>query len=71
MVAGWPGVRSAEAADGQLVLLVEQAEPVLRRLLDADPQLADLDVQRAGLAEAFVAMTAPADTMPTSDREAA
>ena len=71
VVAGWPGVRSAEAADGQLVLLVEQAEPVLRRLLDADPQLADLDVQRAGLAEAFVAMTAPADAMANSDREAA
>ena len=71
VVAGWPGVRSAETADGHLVALVEQAEPVLRRLFDADPQLADLDVRRAGLADAFVAMTAPADTMPTSDREAA
>lgn len=71
VVATWPGVRSADRVDGQLVLLVEQAEPVLRRLFDADPQLADLDVQRAGLAEAFVAMTAPAASMSASNQEAA
>ena len=62
VVAGWPGVRSAETVDGQLVLMAEHAESVLRRLLDADPRLGDLEVQRAGLAEAFVAMTAPDET---------
>lgn len=71
VVAAWPGVRSAEAVDGQLVLLVEQAEPVLRRLFDADAQLRDLDVQGAGLAEAFVAMTTQAGSMFASHREAA
>ena len=62
VVAGWPGVRSADVVDGQLVVMAEQAESVLRRLLDADPQLGDLEIQRAGLAEAFVAMTAPDET---------
>ena len=71
VVATWPGVRSADVVDGHLVIMAEQAESVLRRLLDADPQLADLEVQRAGLAEAFVAMTAPAQDITGSKQEAA
>ncbi|MFL6586345.1 MAG: ABC transporter ATP-binding protein [Luteimonas sp.] len=71
VVATWPGVRSADVNGGQLVVMAEQAESVLRRLLDADPQLGDLEVQRAGLAEAFVAMTANADVMSGSKQEAA
>ncbi|MCD9007878.1 ABC transporter ATP-binding protein [Luteimonas sp. XNQY3] len=70
VVATWPGVRTAQTLDGQLVVMAEQAEPVLRRLLDTDPQLGDLEVQRAGLAEAFVAMTAPADTAIDSQEDA-
>ena len=34
-----------------------QAEAVVRRLLDADPSLSELEVQRAGLAEAFQEIT--------------
>ncbi|MDR7193415.1 ABC transporter ATP-binding protein [Luteimonas terrae] len=71
VVASWPGVRTAKRIDGQLVVMAEHAESVLRRLLDADPQLGDLEVQRAGLAEAFVAMTAPAEPMSDSKQEAA
>jgi len=70
VVATWPGVRTADVVDGQLVVMAEQAESVLRRLLDTDPKLADLEVQRAGLAEAFVAMTA-ANEMAGSKQEAA
>jgi ABC-2 type transport system ATP-binding protein len=33
------------------------AEPIVRRLLDEDPHLAELEVRRAGLAEAFVQIT--------------
>ncbi|MDR6993269.1 ABC transporter ATP-binding protein [Luteimonas sp. 3794] len=71
VVASWPGVRKAETVDGQLVVMAEQAEAVLRRLLEADPQLGDLDVQRAGLAEAFVAMTASSEPVSDSKQEAA
>jgi len=71
VVATWPGVRAANIVDDQLVVMAEHAEPVLRRLLDADPQLGDLEVQRAGLAEAFVAMTTTADVMAGSRQEAA
>ncbi|WP_425435482.1 ABC transporter ATP-binding protein [Luteimonas chenhongjianii] len=71
VVASWPGVRRAETVDGHLVVMCDRVEPVLRRLLDADPQLGDLEVQRAGLAEAFVAMTTTADVMAGSKQEAA
>ncbi len=56
-VARWPGVETAEREDGHLVVVTAQAEAVLRRLLDADPALAGLEVRRAGLAEAFTELT--------------
>jgi ABC-2 type transport system ATP-binding protein len=56
-VAGWPGVASAAREGGHLQIAAVQAETVVRRLLDADPSLAELEVQRAGLAEAFTALT--------------
>ena len=34
-----------------------EAEPVVRRLLERDPELSELEVERAGLAEAFVRIT--------------
>lgn len=71
VVAGWPGVRAADRVDGRLVVMAEQAEPVLRRLLDADPALRDLEVLRAGLADAFVAMTGPAAHAAADRQEAA
>ncbi|MCD9032095.1 ABC transporter ATP-binding protein [Luteimonas sp. Y-2-2-4F] len=56
-VAGWPGVRRAVREGGRLVAACDDAEALVRRLLDADPALAELEVTRAGLAEAFAAMT--------------
>jgi ABC-2 type transport system ATP-binding protein len=54
-VAGWPQVRSAERDGGRLEIVVaDAAEAVLRRLLDLDPGLCELEIQRAGLAEAFI-----------------
>lgn len=56
-VAGWPGVRAARNEAGVLELRVDAAEPVLRQLLARDPQLHDLEVRRADLAEAFLHIT--------------
>ncbi|MFN3703441.1 ABC transporter ATP-binding protein [Thermomonas sp.] len=64
-VAAWPGVRSARREGDALQVVADAAEPVVRRLLDADASLHDLEVQRAGLADAFLALTR------TSQQEAA
>lgn len=56
-VQGWPGVRRAQYDGPCLDIVVDVAEPVVRRLLDEDPALAELEVQRAGLADAFLALT--------------
>ena len=56
-VATWPDVASAAREDGHLRIATAQAEAVVRRLLDADPALCELEVQRAGLAEAFTELT--------------
>lgn len=56
-VADWPQVRRAEGRDGVLEIVAEPAEPVVARLLAADPGLDELEVKRAGLAEAFLAIT--------------
>jgi ABC-2 type transport system ATP-binding protein len=56
-VAGWPRVRSVQRQGDYLDIVADAAEPVVRRLLAADPELAELEVQRAGLAEAFVELT--------------
>ena len=58
-VAGWAGVQEARAGeDGRLQVIAAQAEPVVRRLLAEDPSLSELEVRRAGLADAFLALTA-------------
>ena len=44
-------------ADGRLQVIAVQAEPVVRRLLAEDPALSQLEVRRAGLADAFLALT--------------
>jgi len=56
-VARWPQVASASRVDGRLHVATSGAEAVLRRLLDADPDLRELEVRRAGLAEAFIELT--------------
>jgi ABC-2 type transport system ATP-binding protein len=60
-VATWPGVRSAtRGQDGnpaRIEVLADAVEPVLRRMLAEDAALSDLDIQRAGLADAFLEIT--------------
>jgi ABC-type multidrug transport system ATPase subunit len=56
-VSGWPGVISAERDNGRVTIMTAEAESVLRRLLSADARVANVEVQQAGLAEAFVELT--------------
>ena len=56
-VAAWPEVRHARLEGGRLQIVVDSAESVVRRLLAEDAQLGELEVERAGLAEAFVQLT--------------
>ncbi|BFI95331.1 MAG: ABC transporter ATP-binding protein [Rhodanobacter sp.] len=56
-IAAWPGVASAAREGAHLCIAAARAETVVRRLLDADAALSELEVQRAGLAEAFTELT--------------
>ncbi len=56
-LARWPGVINASRAGGRLVIATADVEGVLRRLLMSDLSVAHLEVQQAGLAEAFVELT--------------
>ena len=58
-IATWPEVADVARDGASLRIVAHAAEPVVRRLLDADPALRDLEVQRAGLADAFLALTRP------------
>lgn len=61
-VSAWPGVTSVELQHGRLSLATADAESIVRRLLAADDGLSELEVQRAGLAEAFAEITREAET---------
>ena len=56
-VATWPQVASAERDGARLRISTGDAENVLRRLLQADTELRELEVQRAGLADVFTELT--------------
>jgi ABC-2 type transport system ATP-binding protein len=56
-VRDWPGVATASLADGYLQIVSVDADAVIRRLLLSDGGAHDLEVQRAGLAEAFTELT--------------
>ena len=56
-IATWPGVESVTRDRDLLHITVADAEEVARRLLIADPKLRELEVHRAGLAEAFTELT--------------
>ncbi len=72
VVGSWPSVSDAEQRQGRLHVTTAEAEAVVRRLLNADPQLSELEVQRAGLAEAFTELTRDAEqALPASQREVA
>ena len=56
-IGAWPDVRSICRDGDRLEIVTDAAEAVVRRLLDEDALLCELEVQRAGLAEAFVELT--------------
>jgi ABC-2 type transport system ATP-binding protein len=56
-VAAWPDVQSVVRDHHGLHLTATNTENVVRRLLAADRDLQDLEVERAGLAEAFTELT--------------
>jgi ABC-type multidrug transport system ATPase subunit len=53
----WPGVDSVVRDHQRLHITASNAEAVVRRLLAADENLQELEVNRAGLAEAFTELT--------------
>jgi ABC-2 type transport system ATP-binding protein len=57
LVRTWPHVESASRERGRLVVETSDAEGVVRQLLAADEGLRELEVRRAGLTEAFAALT--------------
>ena len=60
-IATWSGVRRVQR-DGDVVeIQAEPVEPVVARLLAEDPKLSALEVQRAGLADAFLEITRAAE----------
>ena len=56
-IATWPGVESVTRDRELLHITVTDAEEVTRRLVIADTKVRDLEVHRAGLAEAFTELT--------------
>ncbi len=56
-VVRWPQVQDATRNGDRLDIVAEAAEAVVRRLLEADPDLSELEVRRADLADAFLHLT--------------
>jgi ABC-2 type transport system ATP-binding protein len=56
-VATWPEVQSVNRDRQRLHITASHAETVVRRLLAEDEELEELEVRRAGLAEAFTELT--------------
>lgn len=58
VLASWPGVVQINRDGDYLQLRSDRVESVVRQLLQADPALSGLEVQPAGLGEAFTDLTA-------------
>jgi ABC-2 type transport system ATP-binding protein len=56
-VAAWPDVIAATRDGERLEIVAAAVEAVVYRLLSGDPTLSELEVTRAGLADAFVEIT--------------
>jgi ABC-2 type transport system ATP-binding protein len=56
-IAQWPQVRSATRDGERIEIVTDAAEVVVRQLLAADAGLSELEIKRAGLAEAFIEIT--------------
>jgi ABC-2 type transport system ATP-binding protein len=61
-IARWTHVVSVERDSERLHIRTDAPENILRRLLDADPSLSELEVMRAGLAEALTQLTRETST---------
>jgi ABC-2 type transport system ATP-binding protein len=56
-IAAWPDVENVTRDQQRLQISTSNSEAVVRRLLAADSNLQELEVRRAGLAEAFTELT--------------
>ena len=56
-IRDWPGVQGVKEDKQRVIINVIDAEAIVRRLLDEDKGLKGLEVNRAGLAEAFTEIT--------------
>jgi ABC-2 type transport system ATP-binding protein len=56
-IAAWPDVENVTGDQQRLQISTSNSEAVVRRLLAADSNLQELEVRRAGLAEAFTELT--------------
>jgi len=61
-IEAWPEVLQWSEQSGRQQVVTRDAEALLRRLLAADAELSDVEVRRAGLAEAFAEITASAQS---------
>jgi len=57
VITGWPEVQELREESGAMNITTHDAESVLRLLLAADAKVSDIEVRRAGLAEAFAEIT--------------
>ncbi len=57
-IRAWPGVLQLDTDRNRITLSTNDAEALLARLFREDPGLEDIEVRRAGLAEAFSEITA-------------
>ncbi|HEV7490947.1 MAG TPA: ABC transporter ATP-binding protein [Rhodanobacteraceae bacterium] len=56
-IGAWPDVRSICRDGDRIEIVTNSAESVVRQLLREDMRLSELEVERAGLAEAFIEIT--------------
>ncbi len=56
-ISAWPDVRSICRDGDRFEIVTHSAEAVVRQLLSQDARLSELEVERAGLAEAFIEIT--------------
>ncbi|MEN4905019.1 ABC transporter ATP-binding protein [Luteimonas sp. TWI1437] len=55
-IVTWPGVASVSRTGRRLTIMADDADTMVRRLLQADPQASGLEVRSADLAEALTAL---------------
>jgi len=56
-IQGWPGVENVTRDRNQLHITASKAEAIARRMLNSDETIEDMEIQRAGLADAFTELT--------------